>query len=498
MEEKKYNIKDLTVAYFNKKSKIYRKSGFRYAKPLKRNVYDYQDHFFAFLIDLNVCLLPVYIWVLIFLLILCGIVPPRLFDLLFYVMFGLLFVTSMIFLGFFTARSKGQSFGCVMMDLKFVKRSNNQEAPALNLILRQLLGFGLPLMIGGYFFQIFGIVAWWIFNGIFVLLTPNQQTLMDLIFGLRLVHEPPLQIQFEQKKKQEIVLSPIDLHIRSNYSDDGYYDVEEIFKQAKMANMEVISITDHNCARANAAAVRFAHLYDIQYIPGVELDVQYRHTRLRLLGYYIDWTNEAFDVLERESLTREKEMSLQRVRLFEDYSGIHIDVDSLMNNSRFQTITPDDITQMIFNNERVRNLPFVNKYIEASHNDKEAMEKFKQHIFGKNGPCYVRGQYPQAQEIIQMIHDAQGIVILSGWNMDHISDDMIDELMMLGVDGIEVFSPAVHSQTMTNLLRIAQKHKAFISCGSDYHGPNKPSLHLGQTHCPQKALPLIRILTKAA
>ena len=74
---------------------------------------------------------------------------------------------------------------------------------------------------------------------------------------------------------------------------------------------------------------------------------------------------------------------------------------------------------------RVRNLPFVNKYIEASHNDKEAMEKFKQHIFGKNGPCYVRGQYPQAQEIIQMIHDAQGIVILSGWNMDHISDDMI-------------------------------------------------------------------------
>ena len=44
-------------------------------------------------------------------------------------------------------------------------------------------------------------------------------------------------------------------HIRSNYSDDGYYDVEELFKQAKDNGLEVISITDHNCARANAGCV---------------------------------------------------------------------------------------------------------------------------------------------------------------------------------------------------------------------------------------------------
>lgn len=76
------------------------------------------------------------------------------------------------------------------------------------------------------------------------------------------VNEPDQEIRFETKVepalvKEELVVTPIDLHIRSNYSDDGYYDVEELFKQAKENRLEVISITDHNCARANAAAVRF-------------------------------------------------------------------------------------------------------------------------------------------------------------------------------------------------------------------------------------------------
>ena len=53
-------------------------------------------------------------------------------------------------LGLFTARSKGQSFGYVLTDLKLVRR-DKREAMALNLIMRQALGIGIPLMILGYF-----------------------------------------------------------------------------------------------------------------------------------------------------------------------------------------------------------------------------------------------------------------------------------------------------------------------------------------------------------
>lgn len=501
MKQKKYNVKDLTLAYFQKKSKLYRAGGYKYATALKRNVEDYQSHFYAFLMDVNICLLPVYIWVIEFLLIICGLIPPHFFDLLFYIMFALLFISSVLLLAFFTARTKGQSFGYAMMDLKLVKR-NNKEAFSLHLILRQALGFGLPLMILGFFFQVPGVIAWWVLNGICVLITPNQQTIFDLIFGLVTVNEPDQDIRFEAKAKpvvqESLDVAPIDLHIRSNYSDDGYYDVEELFKQAKENGLEVISITDHNCARANAAAVRFSGLYNIQYIPGVEIDVQYRKMRVRILGYYIDWTNGVFEKLEQNSLMREKELSMERVKKFENYSGIRIDVDSLISNSRFQTITPGEITKMVFHNERTRLLPFVKKYIDQCESQSVAMARFETDVFGKNGPCFVKAVYPDAQSVIQAIHDAGGIAILSSWHLDYLSDDVIEEIVNLGMDGIECFSNDIHEQTIAATLKIVQKHKLFVSCGSDYHGPTKPKYHMGVSKCPEKALPLVRILTKAA
>lgn len=501
MKQQKYNVKDLTLAYFQKKSKLYRAGGYKYATPLKRSLSDYQDHLFAFLMDINICLLPVYIWVIEFLLIMCGLIPPHFFDLLFYIMFALLFVSSVLLLAFFTARTNGQSFGYAMLDLKLVRKKDKKEAMPLNLILRQALGFGVPLMIFGFFFQVLGVILWWIINGIFVLVMPHQQTLFDLIFGLVPVREPDQEIRFETKPepvKEELHVTPIDLHIRSNYSDDGYYDVEELFKQAKDNGLEVISITDHNCARANAAAMRFSSLYNIQYIPGVEIDAQYKRMRVRILGYYIDWTNEVFEVLEQNSLKREKELSIERVEKFENFSGIRIDVDSLMSNSRFQTITPTEITKMVFHNERTRSLPFVKKYLDNCGSHSAAMSRFETDVFGKNGPCYVKADYPDAKAVIDAIHNAGGIAILSSWHLDYIADEVLEEIVDLGMDGVECFSNDIHEQTIAAALKIVQKRKLFVSCGSDYHVPTKPKYHMGVSNCPEKALPLVRILTKAA
>ena len=68
-----------------------------------------------------------------------------------------------------------------------------------------------------------------------------------MIFGLVPVNEPEQEIRFETKAeptlvKEELAVTPIDLHIRSNYSDDGYYDVEELFKQAKENQIEFVGL----------------------------------------------------------------------------------------------------------------------------------------------------------------------------------------------------------------------------------------------------------------
>ena len=76
----------------------------------------------------------------------------------------------------------------------------------------------------------------------------------------------------------------------------------------------------------------------------------------------------------------------------------------------------------------------------------------------------------------------------------HCRDAMIDK----GIDGIECFSPCVQQETISSLLKIARENKLLITCGSDYHGPTKQDRKLGVTHCPEKGVQLVRILTKHA
>ncbi len=494
---------DFSLSYIDEKTKLYKAGGYKEVRFLHRDLIDYKFHLYAFLMDMNFSLLPVYIWVMEFFLILTGIIPPKMFDLLFYVMYALLFVVSCILLPVFTAITHGQSFGYFYFGLKLVDKERH-EVNGLTLILRQVVGFGLPLMVLGYFFKINGILGWWAVSAIPILISPNQQSFMDLLLGTYTVHEPNYKIDIvpEQNEEEPFVeetekgISPIDLHVRSNYSDDGYYDVEEIFKQAKELNIDTISITDHNCARQNAAAIRFAELYNVNYIPGVEIDAQWKDIRVRVLGYYIDWTNEIFDRIERESLKREKDISLLRVKKFEKFSGIGIDVDSLISTSRFQTITASDITNMVFNNERARSLPIVKKYLDENKSEKKARQMFKYHTFGKGGPCYVRGDYPELDTVIKAIHEAGGMAVLASWHMDYIDETIIEEMVQYKMDGIEVFSPMIKEETMTKLLRIAKNDKLFVTCGSDYHGPTKKNRYLGVTNCPEKGIPLVRILTK--
>ena len=182
-------------------------------------------------------------------------------------MYVILFIVCVLGLGMFTAKMHGQSIGYMITGLRLVRLKDKRPATGLQLIMRQMLGFGIPMMILGFFFKTIGLFGWWIINGVVVLLTPHQQTIFDLVFGLVTVNDPEVDVQFKEEvqqldeSKQEVQQpvvhrTPIDLHIRSNYSNDGCYDVEELFKQAKENNMEVISITDHNCARVNAAAQR--------------------------------------------------------------------------------------------------------------------------------------------------------------------------------------------------------------------------------------------------
>lgn len=587
-----FSANELKRAQRIKEDELYGSEGYKKAVYLSRQGSDYTNHLFAFLIDLNICLVPVYLWGVEFIMILAGIIPPAYFDLLFYVMYGLLFITSCIWLPLYTAAKHGVTVGGRLLGIRLVKEKGKRMPSAMQLVLRQLFGFGLPMMIFGFFFSVWGILTWWLIDGLIALVSPHQKTICDWIFGLCFVYPPQYEMkvvengenqqeEFEdfdqqqdqslnesfedsnfddqsalevennpidsspsqqapsrlnklkqkreakkkikasQKEKTEnlsndfppvvegtiavqtaepeenLAISKYDLHIRSNFSDDSDAEVEDIFQQAKALNLDVISITDHNNARANAIANHFAKLYDIKYIPGVEIDCQQFGQRVRILGYYIDWNDPFFDGIERLSLKREKDLSFARIEAFERLAGLKVDTDTLLANSRFKTLTPKQLVDLVFDTPEARQVPVVKQYIDQYPSEQEAREACMQECFGQGGPCEAIGEYPSATKVIDAIHKAGGMAILAGWHVSRLSNETIDAILDQGIDGFEAFIPNNSKREQAFLISLANEEKLFITSGSDYHGTRMANRHLGVTGASPKADQIVSVFTSA-
>ena len=92
----------------------------------------------------------------------------------------------------------------------------------------------------------------------------------------------------------------IDLHIHTRTGSDGNLSVEEVFKEARKRNLDLMSITDHDSIDAQERAIALAKEYGIAYIPGVELNVTFSYpgsksVSLDFLGYRYDISNQALN-----------------------------------------------------------------------------------------------------------------------------------------------------------------------------------------------------------
>ncbi len=90
----------------------------------------------------------------------------------------------------------------------------------------------------------------------------------------------------------------IDLHIHTRTCSDGNLSIEEVFKEAKRRNIDLISITDHDSVDCQERAIVLAREYVISYIIGVELNVTFQYPgsksiSLDFLGYQYDIGNQA-------------------------------------------------------------------------------------------------------------------------------------------------------------------------------------------------------------
>ena len=250
---------------------------------------------------------------------------------------------------------------------------------------------------------------------------------------------------------------PFDLHSHSCYSD-GTAAPADIVRCAKETGLELFALTDHDCMDGVPEAVQTGEAIGLPVIPAVELDNEWKH-ELHIIGLDVDPDN----ALLKQALELARERRERRNRIIlSKLKEAGYDVEPFVKKG----------------GGCVTKLHVAMALIEGgfAHDVRDAFTRYLK--AGQVG-YYTEPRFTPAQ-VIELIHAADGLPVLA--HPCHIRDNphgLVRELTGLGLMGIEAYYPSSTPRQTELYVSLGHLYKLLITCGSDYHGDNRPASPLG-------------------
>ena len=243
-----------------------------------------------------------------------------------------------------------------------------------------------------------------------------------------------------------------DLHIHSDMSDSTL-SAGGIIRQAKLRDIEVLSITDHDTPRGQDENKEIAAEAGVSYIRGIEISAYDKRegVSVHILGY--GYENDS--LLEDFCSILNKRRAEAGINMAEKIIsiGYEITIEDVLQYSKSGIIYRPHITHALF--ER--------GYMKGTVN--ELFDEW----FAKDGPAYFPFEYADPFEAIAVVKQAGGLAVLAHPAYDK-NWACIPLLAAAGLDGIEVYHPAHSNEEKAALLAISDGYKLFATSGSDFHG----------------------------
>jgi len=258
----------------------------------------------------------------------------------------------------------------------------------------------------------------------------------------------------------------IDMHVHTNASD-GILSPREAVQWAVRLGLRGIAITDHDTVGGIKEGLQTAQKYkDFLFIPGIEFSTFYKDIEVHVLGYFINYQNEKLLAISE----RIRNARLERTtKMIEKLNQLGIDIHASEVFSAFQDA-------MSIGRPHIARILIEKNYAQSIE---EAFHKF----LGKGKPAYVERFKLSVEEAINLIRDARGISVLAhpGLIDGHID---IEEIIDLGIQGIEVYHSKHSYEESEFYLDMAYKRNLLITGGSDYHDEESDALRIGSTGVP--------------
>lgn len=271
-----------------------------------------------------------------------------------------------------------------------------------------------------------------------------------------------------------------DLHCHSRISD-GSAAPEEVVRQASVAGLSGIALTDHDTMDGVKRAEEAGKQLGIKVIPGVEVSTVDPGSgrKFHLLVYAPSDLSPLSPLLEkmRESRRQSGEEMFRRVSkrvpiTWEQVSRLAEESGILFRQHLMQVAMELGCTPSIFGT-------------------------LYQELFSPAGGCLVPPVYSDLYEALSAAKKTGGVLVAAHPGV-YRSLELIRRLAWEGwLDGIEFDYPRRKDEEIPELSRMAKEYDLICTAGTDFHGYFAPRPHPIGTRRTEKAV-VERILTLAA
>lgn len=246
---------------------------------------------------------------------------------------------------------------------------------------------------------------------------------------------------------------PADLHCHSVCSD-GATSIDNIFRLARLNNLDAVAITDHDTFMGLEQAEKASEKYNVGLVKGVEISTfDYNRNRMVHMLCYNCKKPELFnDVFETSIKNRYNAMiaSVEKIR-----TRYNIDFDMVEElASESSTVFKSHIMLAL---------------MHAGYTDRVYGDLFKELFGHKTGFARTAIIYPDVYEIIKLIHSAGGTAVLAHPGV-YDTIPAIPQLIKAGIDGIECWYPRATKEDTEILLEYTKNYNLLRTGGTDFHG----------------------------
>lgn len=252
-----------------------------------------------------------------------------------------------------------------------------------------------------------------------------------------------------------------DLHVHTTASD-GLLTTDQVIARASQSGLKGLAITDHDTVAGipSPASERIVLKSGVVIIHGIEINTDFHNEEVHILGYYINAGNKA--LLDR--LAEVKQLRQQRASQIVNSLN---DMGFAIDMQRVQQLAGDSIIGR----------PHIARAMIEKGIVGTVEEAFNLYI-GRGCPAYVPRYHLLPDEAIILINNAGGVPVLAHPGLIHQSG-IIEQILNMGIAGIEVFYPEHTPKQVRDLLNLARERALLITGGSDFHGMGKTRNKLG-------------------